>query len=140
MKVKVKGKSLSHVRLLATPWTAVYQAPPSMGFSRQEYWSGCAFQKTPISRSALNKNPMPAHHFEGNPVDESTTRRGTDPLMHLTEKTEGSTHSSTNGLLSCEQLERQAATACPGGGSPGGLHGRRAVLGGWTLKEEEAVQ
>ena len=33
-------KSLSHVRLLAAPWTAAYQAPPSMGFSRQEYWSG----------------------------------------------------------------------------------------------------
>ena len=39
-KVKVKVKSLSRVRLLATPWTAAYQAPPSMGFSRQEYWSG----------------------------------------------------------------------------------------------------
>ena len=37
---KVKVKSLSHVRLVATPWTAAYQAPPSMGFSRQEYWSG----------------------------------------------------------------------------------------------------
>ena len=33
-------KSLSHVQLFATPWTAAYQAPPSMGFSRQEYWSG----------------------------------------------------------------------------------------------------
>ena len=33
-------KSLSHIRLLATPWTAAYQARPSMGFSRQEYWSG----------------------------------------------------------------------------------------------------
>ena len=33
-------KSLSCVRLLAMPWTAAYQAPPSMGFSRQEYWSG----------------------------------------------------------------------------------------------------
>ena len=31
---------LCHVRLLATPWTAAYQAPPSMGFSRQQYWSG----------------------------------------------------------------------------------------------------
>ena len=30
----------SHVRLFATPWTAAYQAPPSMGFSSQEYWSG----------------------------------------------------------------------------------------------------
>ena len=34
------AKSLSRVRLLVTPWTAAYQAPPSMGFSRQEYWSG----------------------------------------------------------------------------------------------------
>ena len=39
-KWKVKVKSLSPARLLATPWTAAYQAPPSMGFSRQEYWSG----------------------------------------------------------------------------------------------------
>ena len=36
----MKVKSLSHVQLSATPWTAAYQAPPSMGFSRQEYWSG----------------------------------------------------------------------------------------------------
>ena len=33
-------KSLSRVQLFATPWAAAYQAPPSMGFSRQEYWSG----------------------------------------------------------------------------------------------------
>ena len=39
-KWKGKVKSLSHVWLLATPWTAAYQPPPSMGFSRQEYWSG----------------------------------------------------------------------------------------------------
>ena len=38
-KWKVKVKSLSHVRLLSTPWTAAHQAPPSMGFSRPEYWS-----------------------------------------------------------------------------------------------------
>ena len=37
---KVKVKSLGRVRLLATSWTAAYQFPPSMGFSRQEYWSG----------------------------------------------------------------------------------------------------
>ena len=40
-KWKVKVKLLSRVRLLATPWTAAHQAPPSMGFSRQEDWSGC---------------------------------------------------------------------------------------------------
>ena len=39
-KWKVTVKSLNRVRLLVTPWTAAYQAPPSMGFSRQEYWSG----------------------------------------------------------------------------------------------------
>ena len=38
--MKVKVKSLSRVRLLGTPWAAAYQAPPSMGFSRLEYWSG----------------------------------------------------------------------------------------------------
>ena len=39
-KWKVKVRSLSHVRLSATPWTAAYQAPRSVGFSRQEYWGG----------------------------------------------------------------------------------------------------
>ena len=42
-KWKVKVKSLSRVWLLATPWTAAYQAPPPMGFSRQEYWSGLLY-------------------------------------------------------------------------------------------------
>ena len=40
---KVKVKSLGRVRLFVTPWTAAHQAPPSMGFSRQEYWSGLLF-------------------------------------------------------------------------------------------------
>ena len=47
MKVKVKVKSLSRVRLLATPWTAAYQAPLPMGFSRQEYWSGLPLHSQP---------------------------------------------------------------------------------------------
>ena len=40
---KVKMKLLSRVQLFATPWTVAYKAPPSMGFSRQEYWSGLPF-------------------------------------------------------------------------------------------------
>ena len=40
---KVKVKSLSRVRLFVTPWTVAYHASPSMGFSRQEYWSGLPF-------------------------------------------------------------------------------------------------
>ena len=42
-KWKVKVKSLSHVRLFATSWIVAYQAPRTMGFSRQEYWSGLPF-------------------------------------------------------------------------------------------------
>ena len=51
-KWRVKVKSLSRVRLLATPWTAAYQAPPSMGFSGQEYWSGVPL---PSPSSICNK-------------------------------------------------------------------------------------
>ena len=43
IKVKVKVKSLSRVQLFATPWTVTYQALLSMGFSKQEYWSGLRF-------------------------------------------------------------------------------------------------
>ena len=39
----MKVKSLSRVRLFETPWTVAYHAPPPMGFSRQEYWSGLPF-------------------------------------------------------------------------------------------------
>ena len=54
-KWKVKVKSLSRVWLLATPWTAAHQAPPSMGFSRQEYWSGVPLP-SPITSYALPIN------------------------------------------------------------------------------------
>ena len=43
LESKVKVKSLSHVRLFVTPWAVAYQASQSMGFSRQEYWSGLPF-------------------------------------------------------------------------------------------------
>ena len=48
-KRKVKVKSLSCVWLLATPWTAAYQTPPSMGFSRQEYWNGVPLPSLQVS-------------------------------------------------------------------------------------------
>ena len=41
--LKVKVKSLSRIRLFETPWTVAYQPSPTMGFSRQEYWSGLSF-------------------------------------------------------------------------------------------------
>ena len=52
-------KSLSRVQLFATPWTVAYQAPPTMGFSRQEYWSGLPFPSpTYISIITLNVNRL----------------------------------------------------------------------------------
>ena len=56
-KWKVKVKSLSRARLLATPWTAAYQAPPSMGFSRQEYWSGVPLP-SPYCETSGHKFPQ----------------------------------------------------------------------------------
>ena len=46
-KWKVKVKSLSHIQLLVTPWTIAHQAPPSMGFSGQEYWGGVPLPSLP---------------------------------------------------------------------------------------------
>ena len=51
---KVKVKLLSHVRLSATPWTVAYQASPSMGFPRQEYWSGVPLPSLEIIWHVLN--------------------------------------------------------------------------------------
>ena len=58
---KVKVKSLSCVRLLATPWTAAYQAPPSMGFSRQEYWSGVPLPSPKIMAEFLKFHQVSCH-------------------------------------------------------------------------------
>ena len=55
-KWKVKGKSLSRVQLLATPWTAAYQAPPSMGFSRQEYRIGVPLPSPMTNLDSLLKS------------------------------------------------------------------------------------
>ena len=55
-KWKVKVKLLSPVRLLATPWTTAHQAPPSLGFSSQEYWSGVP-SPSPKHLDRLIKNP-----------------------------------------------------------------------------------
>ena len=55
-KCKVKVKSLSRIQPSATPWTAAHQAPPSMGFSRQEYWSGWPLP-SPSANSRIHQFP-----------------------------------------------------------------------------------
>ena len=58
----MKVKSLSRVRLLATPWTATYQAPLSMGFPRQEYWSGLLFPSPRDLPNPVIKSESPVSH------------------------------------------------------------------------------
>ena len=65
----VKVKSLSCVQILVTPWTAAYQAPPSMGFSRQEYWSG-----VPLP-SRLESNPIPTRDAQRAQAKPACTSR-----------------------------------------------------------------
>ena len=76
MKMKIKVKSLSCVQLFATPWTAAHQAPPSMGFSRQEYRSGfhCLLWKW---NRAKAKRVLPREH----------THHSKHPLLATQEKT-----------------------------------------------------
>ena len=68
----MKVKSLSHVRLFATPWTVAHQAPQSMEFSRQEYWSGLPF---PPPGDLLNPGIEPGYPaFQADSFTISATR------------------------------------------------------------------
>ena len=69
MKVKSESEDAQSIRLLATPWTVAYQAPPSLGFSRQEHWSGLPFPSpmhacmlSRFSRVQLCATPWTAAH------------------------------------------------------------------------------
>ena len=79
-KWKQKGKSLSHVRLLATPWTAAHQAPPSMGFSRQEYWSGVPLPSPQFTLGELQIYILVPHDIEGRaPLTENASLWSWEP-------------------------------------------------------------
>ena len=64
-KWKVKVKWLSRVLLLATPWTVAHQAPPSMGFSRQEYWSGVPLPSPPMKIAIIKRTNESEFSQEG---------------------------------------------------------------------------
>ena len=61
MEVKSESEVTRPVRLLATPWTAAHQAPPSIGFSRQEYWSGVPLPSSMGCYSAIKRNEELTH-------------------------------------------------------------------------------
>ena len=77
-KWKVKVKSLSRVRLLATPWTAAHQDPPSMGFSRQEYWSGVPL---PSLITSLRSSLTSLGSFPSRMMKISTWKFQSTPLL-----------------------------------------------------------
>ena len=74
-KWKVKRKSLSRVRLFATPWTAAHQAPPSMGFSRQEYWSGVPSPSPSCLPHIISKRLCSAFQFCADLSPDYTEKR-----------------------------------------------------------------
>ena len=78
MKVKGKLKSLSPVRLLATPWTAAWQTPPPMGFSRQEYWSGVQNQWWNLHKIPMNNSAQRPSELD----NTSTRREGGNAQLH----------------------------------------------------------
>ena len=70
----VKVKSLSHVQLFVTPWTVAYQAPQSMEFSKQEYWSGLPF---------LSPGDLPNLGIEpGSPALQADTLLSEPPVLN----------------------------------------------------------
>ena len=83
-KWKVEVKALSRVPLLVTPWTAAYQAPPSMGFSRQEYWTGL---------------PLPSP-FQGSPEDKRDGHTAVSTVLD----TAGWFHSSISVAVAGKKL------------------------------------
>ena len=74
-------KSLSHVQLFATPWTVAYQAPPSMGFSRQEYWSGLPFPSPEDPPDPGIESRSPA--FQADTLTSEPPRKPSCPLFTL---------------------------------------------------------
>ena len=73
--MKMKVKSLSRVRLWATPWTAAYQAPPSMGLSRQEYWSGVPLPSPLLCYHITKKNTWVVNNSDLLPVPKSLIKQ-----------------------------------------------------------------
>ena len=103
-KWKVKVKSLSRVWLFATPWTAAHQAPPSMGFSRQEYWSGVPLP-SPKERS-VNSSGLISFRFDG----ESGRNSGTVCLNNGWESLENKNafHRRPESRAAAERADRRA--------------------------------
>ena len=80
-KWKVKVKPLSPVPLFVTPWTAAYQSPPSMGFSRQEYWNGVPLPSPPVLLVLLKTSLLDAWSLENYSVQSPCIRKACELVV-----------------------------------------------------------
>ena len=101
-KWKVKVKSLSHVRPSVTPWTAAYQAPLSMRFSRQEYWSGLISQFSSVAQSCPTLCDPMNRSMPGLPVHHKLSEF-TQTQVHLSQWCHPAISSSVIPFSSCPQ-------------------------------------
>ena len=98
-------KSLSCVRLFATPWTEAYQAPPSMGFSRQEYWSGVPipspFYKVTIGKTEIRSRWQLSRPWWPSPQPVLSSLQESGRTRWLLDLATRSTHSSSQLWVTC---------------------------------------
>ena len=112
-KWKVKVKLLSRVQLLVTPWTVAHQAPPSMGFSRQEYWSGVPLP-SPHDALHLNNTVLYVNYISVKLVEEMNERMCWGFVRY-----------SMKGLLPRTSLTVQCLKLCaPSAENPGSIPGQ----------------
>ena len=104
-KWKVKVKSLIRVRPFATPWTAAYQAPPSLGFSRQEYWSGVPLPSPYVILTGYKSSTVQNQVTKGHKRKCEKTREGLvkrtfcDHFKHFTHP-----YHMTNSIFMCVMI------------------------------------
>ena len=118
----MKVKSLSRVRLLGTPWTAAHQAPPSLGFSRREYWSRCHFllqcMKVKSESEVAQSCPTPR-----DPMDCSPPGSSVPGIFQVRALERVPLHSppgsSVPGIFQARALERVPLHSLPGSSVPG---------------------
>ena len=116
-------KSLSHVRLSVTPWTVAYQAPLSMGFSRQEYWSGLPCPPPEESSQPSNRSQVSYVSCIGRQVLYHLLHQ---PRKDYREPRQGA--GSSPGLVSTRDPRASPGQACDGRGQGGAVGTHPAVL------------
>ena len=121
-KWKMKVKSLSRVRLLATPWTAAYQAPPPMGVSRQDYWSGVSLPSPRLDYSL--------YWLPGSSVTkEFTCNAGNLGLIPGLGRSPGGGHGNPlqYSCLENPQGQRSLVDCCPWGGKESDMTEQQSI-------------